>query len=60
MPEEIVIPKNVSTFFYKSKGGSIKELHVLQSLEPGTRAWTTPDIQRLARELGKVLQEDAL
>ena len=60
MPEEIVIPKNVSTFFYKAKGGAIKELHVLQSLEPGTRVWTVPDIQRLARELGKVLQEDAL
>jgi hypothetical protein len=44
---------------YKSKDGSIKELLVIQPLDPDQRKLDLKDLQILAREIAKVLREDA-
>jgi len=49
-----------TTLLYKARNGETKELHVKQPMEPGSKIWTLADIQILAREVAKVLKEDAL
>lgn len=44
---------------YKSKDGSIKELIIVLPLEPGKQKLDLKDIQVLAKEIAKVLKEDA-
>lgn len=44
---------------YKAKNGAIKELRVILPLEPGKRKLDFKDIQLLAKEIAKVLAEDA-
>lgn len=46
--------------FYKAKNGEIKELHIVQPLDPAKRKMELSDIQVLAKEISKVLREDAL
>jgi hypothetical protein len=43
---------------YKSRNGEIKELHVIQPLDPDQRKLELKDIQLLGREIAKVLKED--
>ena len=50
---------NTSTVLYKSRDGSAKELHVKQPMNPNQITFTLTDLQILAREIAKVLKEDA-
>jgi len=43
---------------YKSRNGEIKELRVIQPLDPDQRKLELKDIQLLGREIAKVLKED--
>lgn len=47
-----------TTLLYKSRNGEIKELVVVQSLEPGKLKLTFTDLQILAREISNVLRSD--
>ena len=44
---------------YKAKGGAIKELRVVLPMDPSKRKLDFDDIRTLAREIAKVLAEDA-
>jgi hypothetical protein len=59
MSEEIEIPKEAIDLYYKGRGGVVKQIHLLHVPEPGARVFTLADIQLLAREIGKVMQEDS-
>jgi hypothetical protein len=43
---------------YKARTGEIKELRIVQPLEPGKRKLDLSDIQLLAKEISKCLKED--
>jgi hypothetical protein len=45
--------------FYKARNGEAKELIVVMPLEPGKQKLDFKDIQLLAKEIAKVLAEDA-
>lgn len=51
--------QHVTTLLYKARGGECKELKVVQPLDPDQRTLDFKDLQILAREIAKVLQEDA-
>lgn len=51
--------KHTTIVQYKAKGGAIKELRVIQPLNPDQRKMELPDIQLLAKEIAKVLAQDA-
>lgn len=59
--DEIEIPENkhTTTVLYKSKNGELKELHVVQSLNPDQRRFTYADLQMLGRQIALMLKEDA-
>ncbi len=61
MSEEL-IPSNThtTTLLYKARGGELKELRVVQPLDPNQIKLSFTDLQILAREVAKVLREDAL
>ena len=44
---------------YKAKNGEVKELRVVQPLDPEHQKLDFKDIQILAKEIAKVLKEDA-
>ena len=44
---------------YKAKNGEVKELRVVQPLDPEHQKLDFTDIQILAKEIAKVLKEDA-
>lgn len=58
MSDELPEFKQTTAVYYKSRTGEIKELRVVQPVEPGQRVWTLADLQLLAREIAKVLKED--
>lgn len=59
MSEELPEFKQATQVFYKSRTGETKELRVVQPMEPGQKVFTLADLQILAKEIAKVLKEDA-
>jgi hypothetical protein len=61
MPETLDIKQTVwsGSVNYKAKGGEIKEIKIIQNLEPGQVHMTFADIQMLAKQIAVKLQEDA-
>lgn len=62
MNEPADIPDNLhtTTVLYKARDGSLKELRVVQPLDPDQRKFNFTDMQILARKIAEVLREDAL
>jgi hypothetical protein len=61
MAEDTLVQLTTTTVVnYKAKDGSIKELRVIQPLDPTKRRMDIDDIRLLAKEISKVLKEDAL
>lgn len=50
---------HTTTLLYKSRDGEIKELKVVQPLEPRSVKLSFSDLQILGREIARVLKEDA-
>lgn len=50
--------KHTTTVNYKSRHGEIKEIVIVQPLDPGKRTLDFKDMQILAREIANVLRED--
>jgi len=59
MADEYTPPTHTTTLLYKAKNGELKELRVVQPVEPGQIKFDLVDMQILAREVAKVLKEDA-
>ena len=59
MADEYVAPTHTTVLLYKARGGELKELRVVQPVEPGQIKLDFHDLQILAREVAKVLREDA-
>lgn len=57
---DLIELNHCTTVQYKAHDGSIKELRVIQPLDPEKRKFDLKDMQLLAREIAKVLKEDAL
>lgn len=60
MPDEADLPvlTHTTTLLYKARSGELKELQVVQPLNPDQRKLDLVDIQLLGREIAKVLRED--
>lgn len=56
---EIPLPKITTTVLYKSASGELKELRIVQPVNPDQLHLTFDDIRLLAREISKVLKEDS-
>lgn len=52
-------PTHTTTVCYKARTGEVKELQIVQPIEPGQIKFDFADMQILAREIAKVLKEDA-
>jgi hypothetical protein len=50
---------HTTTLLYKARNGEVKELRVVQPMDPTQKVFTLADLQILAREVAKVLKEDA-
>lgn len=61
MADETDLPQNTHTteLQYKARDGSVKMLRIVQPLDPDQRTLSLIDLQLLAREIAKVLREDA-
>lgn len=59
MPDD-ALPEltHTTTLLYKARNGELKELRVVQPMNPDQRKMSTEDIQLLGREIAKVLRED--
>jgi len=64
MSEEENLPvidiNHTTVVIYKAKNGELKELRVVQPLNPDQRRMTFADLQMLAKQIAIVLKEDAL
>ncbi len=49
---------HTTTLLYKARNGAVKELQVVQPIEPGQIRMELKDLQILAREIANVLRED--
>lgn len=47
-----------TTLLYKARNGEVKELQVVQPMDPTKRRFDFRDLQILAQEISKVLRED--
>ena len=59
MPDDLPVLTHTTTVLYKSRSGELKELQVVQPLDPHQKKLEFRDLQILAAEIGKVLREDA-
>lgn len=51
--------KHTTVLLYKARNGELKELHVVQPMDPSQQRMTFADLQMLARQIAIVLKEDA-
>ncbi len=58
--DDLISLTHTTTVLYKAQNGEIKELRVVQPLDPEQRKLELKDIQLLAKEIAKVLKEDAV
>ncbi len=59
MPDEYLpVPTHTTTLLYKARNGELKELQVVQPLDPNKIKLDFKDLQILAREIANVLRED--
>jgi hypothetical protein len=60
VPDETELPEltHTTTLLYKARTGELKELQIVQPLNPDQRKLDYTDIQLLGREIAKVLRED--
>lgn len=58
--DDLISLTHTTVLLYKAKDGSVKELRVVQPLDPAQRKLEFKDIQLLGKEIAKVLREDAL
>lgn len=49
---------HTTTLLYKARNGAVKELRVVQPIEPRQVRMELKDLQILAREIANVLRED--
>lgn len=56
--DDLPVQTHTTTLLYKARGGEIKELQVVQPLNPEQRKLDFKDLQILAREISNVLRED--
>lgn len=56
--EDLPVLTHSTTLSYKARNGEIKELVIVQPLDPNQRKLDYTDIQILGREIAKVLRED--
>jgi hypothetical protein len=47
-----------TTVFFKGRNGEIKELQVVQPMDPSQQKMNFADIQLLAKEISKVMKEE--
>ena len=59
MADEYEVLTHTTTLLYKASNGELKELQVVQPIEPGQIKLDFKDLQILAREITNVLREDA-
>lgn len=57
--DDLVSLTHTTTVLYKAQNGEVKELRVVQPLDPAQRKLELKDIQLLAKEIAKALREDA-
>ncbi len=58
--DDLISLTHTTTVLYKAQNGEIKELRVVQPLDPEQPKLELKDIQLLAKEIAKVLKEDAV
>ena len=58
MADDYEVPTHTTTLLYKARNGELKELQVVQPIEPGKIKLDFKDLQILAREVANVLRED--
>jgi hypothetical protein len=59
MADDLPNLTHTTTLLYKSRSGELKELQIVQPLNPDQRKLDFKDIQLLGREIANVLREDA-
>jgi hypothetical protein len=58
--DDLISLTHTTAVQYKAKDGSVKELRVIQPIDPAQRKLEYRDLQLLAKEISKCLREDAL
>jgi hypothetical protein len=58
MPDDLINLTTTTVLNYKARNGELKELRVVQPMDPSQQKMNYKDLQILAKEIAKVLKED--